>query len=211
MRRWGSDQLIQTGRGSSHLWLFLMLSAIVTSAAWAQTLSIDTANSKLTVRAFKSGLFSGFADNHEIEAPITGGSVDETAGHVKFVVESQRMKVLDPQMKASRREEVQQRMLGPEVLDVTHFPQITFESTSVERPDKETFVIHGKLTLRGTTQAVVVNVRRENGSYTGKCTLKQSEFGIAPISIAGGTVKVKDELLVEFDVRTVAAGAAGSK
>jgi hypothetical protein len=31
-------------------------------------------------------------------------------------------------------------------------------------------------------------------------TLKQSDFGIRPISIVGGTVKVKDELKVEFDV-----------
>jgi len=29
--------------------------------------------------------------------------------------------------------------------------------------------------------------------------LKQSEFGIAPISIAGGT-KVKDEMMIDFDI-----------
>jgi len=30
--------------------------------------------------------------------------------------------------------------------------------------------------------------------------LKQRDFGIAPISIAGGTVKVKDEVLIEFEI-----------
>jgi len=30
--------------------------------------------------------------------------------------------------------------------------------------------------------------------------LKQHDFGITPISIAGGTVKVRDELKVEFDI-----------
>jgi hypothetical protein len=30
--------------------------------------------------------------------------------------------------------------------------------------------------------------------------LKQSAFGIEPIRIAGGTVKVKDEVKVEFDI-----------
>ncbi len=100
----------------------LILCVLPILAASAQERSLDAAGSKLTVRAFKTGLFSGLADNHEIEAPISSGSLDEAAGRVKFVVESQRMKVLDPQMSPSRRQEVQQRMLGPEVLDSSHFP-----------------------------------------------------------------------------------------
>ena len=181
------------------LWVPLILGAVVSVPAWAQQHAIDTANSKLTVRAFKTGLFSGLADNHEIEAPITNGSVDEAGGHVKFAVDSRRMKVLDPQMNPGRRQEVQERMLGPEVLDTTRFPQIAFESTSVER-SKELYVVHGQLSLHGVTQPVVVSVRSENGRYKGTCTLKQRDFGIAPISIAGGTVKVKDELQIEFDI-----------
>ena len=183
------------------LWIPLILGAVVSVPAWAQEHPIDTASSKLTVRAFKTGLFSGFADNHEIEAPISEGSVDEAAGHVKFAVDSRRMKVIDPQMNSSRRQEVQERMLGPEVLDTTRFPQITFESTSVER-SKDLYVVHGQLSLHGVTQPVVVSVRSENGRYKGTCTLKQRTYAIAPISIAGGTVKVKDELQIEFDIRT---------
>ena len=183
------------------LWIPLILGAVVSVPAWAQEHPIDTANSKLTVRAFKTGLFSGFADNHEIEAPISEGSVDEAAGHVSFAVDARRMRVLDPQMNPSRRQEVQQRMLGPEVLDTTRFPQITFESTSVER-SKDLYVVHGQLSLHGVTQPVVVSVRSENGRYKGTCTLKQRTYAIAPISIAGGTVKVKDELQIEFDIRT---------
>jgi len=30
--------------------------------------------------------------------------------------------------------------------------------------------------------------------------LKQTDFGIKPVTIAGGTVKVKDELTIEFDI-----------
>src|SRR5436190_15672204 len=135
--------------------------------------SIDTVTSKLTVRAFKTGLFSGLADNHEIEAPIFEGSVDESAGHVKFTVESKRMKVLDPQMKPARRQEVQDRMLGPEVLDSTRFPQIRFESTGVERQGKDVLALRGQLSLHGVSRPILVNVRSENGSYKGTCTLKQ--------------------------------------
>jgi hypothetical protein len=48
---------------------------------------------------------------------------------------------------------------------------------------------------------VVVDVRTEAGHYVGTSTLKQREFGITPVSIAAGTVKVKDELQIEFDIR----------
>src|SRR5438034_3134750 len=148
------------------LWIPLIVGAVVSVPARAQEHPIDTANSKLTVRAFKTGLFSGLADNHEIEAPITNGSVDEAGGHVKFAVDSRRMKVLDPQMNPGRRQEVQERMLGPEVLDTTRFPQITFESTSVER-SKDLYVVHGQLSLRGVTRPIAVNVRSESGRYEG--------------------------------------------
>jgi hypothetical protein len=30
--------------------------------------------------------------------------------------------------------------------------------------------------------------------------LKQRDFGITPVSIGGGTIKVKDEVRIEFDV-----------
>src|SRR5437667_2984324 len=133
----------------TNLWIPLILGAIVSVPAWAQEHPIDTASSKFTVRAFKTGLFSGFADNHEIEVPITEGHIDEAAGRVKFAVDSRRMKVLDPQMNPSRRQEVQERMLGPEVLDSSRFPQITFDSTSLERSGNGVLAVHGRLSLHG--------------------------------------------------------------
>jgi hypothetical protein len=30
--------------------------------------------------------------------------------------------------------------------------------------------------------------------------LKQTDFGIQPVSVAGGTIKVKDELEIEFTI-----------
>lgn len=167
----------------------------------AQAQSIDTTNSKLLVYAFKSGLFSGFADNHEVAAPIKDGTIDEAAQRVTFRVEVQRMKVLDPHLPSDKREQVQQRMLGAEVLDSTHFPLIKFESMNVRHGEGGDVVVTGRLTLHGTTQPISVSVRSENGRYRGTCTLKQRDFGITPISIAGGTVKVKDELKIEFDIR----------
>ena len=183
---------------------FLVVFPVLASAySWGQGQTIDPANSKLTVHAFKSGLFAGFADNHEIEAPIAEGTIDEINSQVRFRVDSERMRVLDPRLSPSKRQQVQDRMLGPEVLASNRFPEITFVSTGVEPRGRNEFLVRGDLSLRGVTHPVSTTVvRQDSGRYTGICTLKQRDFGIAPISIAGGTVKVKDELKIEFDIRT---------
>ena len=169
--------------------------------AVGQVRQIDS-SSRLVVHAYKSGLFSGFADNHEIEAPIAEGTVDEGGLQVKFAVDARRMKVLDPKLSADKRREVQERMEGPEVLDSARFPTITFESTKVERTDPGSLLVQGRLSLHGAARPISLTVKNENGRYVGTCTLSQREFGITPISIAGGTVKVKDELKIEFDMKT---------
>jgi hypothetical protein len=43
-------------------------------------------------------------------------------------------------------------------------------------------------------------VRKEGGRYVGSAKLKQRDFGMTPVSVAGGTVKVKDEVKIEFEI-----------
>jgi hypothetical protein len=45
-----------------------------------------------------------------------------------------------------------------------------------------------------------VPVTHEKGAYRGSVRIKQRDYGITPISIAGGTVKVKDELSIELEI-----------
>jgi hypothetical protein len=56
----------------------LALISCVGSANGQET-SIDTTHSKLLIHVSKSGLFSGFADNHEVEARIAKGSLETKA------------------------------------------------------------------------------------------------------------------------------------
>ena len=182
-------------------WVMVALSAALCVAQAGEQARIDTRNSKLIVHVSKSGLFSAFGDNHEVEAPITEGFIDEGSRRVRFEVESQRMKVLDPHLSADKRRQVQERMLGPDVLDVIRFPHIRFESTSVEQAGQRHLLVHGQLSLHGVTRPVIVNVQTGDGHYVGSATFKQRDFGITPVTIAGGTVRVKDELKIAFDVR----------
>jgi polyisoprenoid-binding protein YceI len=166
----------------------------------AQTQPVDTAHSVITVRVFKSGLFSAFADNHEIRAPVTNGFLDQSGKRVEVVVDSRKLVVLDPNLAFEKRQQVQERMLGPEVLDSNQFPEIRFEATNVKQESADRFLVAGTLSLHGKTRPFSLHVVGSNGHYRGETALKQSDFGITPVSVAGGTVKVKDELKIEFDV-----------
>ena len=170
----------------------------------AEQRTIDAEQSTITVRVFKSGLFRAFADNHVIRAPLLEGSVDDSAtSHVELVVDVHRMRVLDPSLSPKDRDDVQARMLSPEVLDADRFRQIRFHSTAVQRLEADRWLVRGDLDLHGQIHQVALKVARENGRYKGSTTLRQTEFGITPISFAGGTVKVKDEITIEFDIAVV--------
>jgi polyisoprenoid-binding protein YceI len=192
------------------LFRFASALALLTAAAssWAQVLAIDVQRSTMTVRAFKSGLFSGFAHDHEIQAPVERGQVrlDGERG-VELLVDSRRLRVLDPKLEPAKRSEVQTTMHGPKVLDSANFPDIRFRSTAVEANGAGRWTVRGELSLHGQTRPVVVEVNEHNGAFQGRARLRQKEFGITPVSVAGGTVKVKDELLIEFDIHTVAPAA----
>lgn len=163
---------------------------------------IDTARSVLTVRVYKTGLFSAFAHDHEIRAPIQRGSLEEEKNTVEFVVDARALRVLDPEASQKDRAEIQSTMLGPKVLDSEEFPEIRFRSTSIGEAGDGKWIVRGDLTLHGQTRSVKLDVMGNDGHYTGSTQLRQKEFGMTPVSIGGGSIKVKDEVRVEFEIFT---------
>jgi polyisoprenoid-binding protein YceI len=183
------------------------LAVVVAAGFWpsillCQSRPIDADHSGIKVRVFKTGFFSAFAHNHEIGAPITHGVID-TAEHasVEMSVDARKLRVDDPEVSEKDRSDIQKTMLGPEVLDSERFPEINFKSTAVEPNGADRWTVRGDLTLHGQTRPVAVDVSYRAGHYTGQATLKQTEFGMKPVSVAGGTVKVKDVVRVEFDIQ----------
>src|SRR4051794_26351410 len=181
------------------IFLFLLLAY---SGSLAQSHLIDPALSKITIHVDKTGVFSFAGDKHEIATPIASGSVDEKAGTVEFTIDSRKLQVLDPQLDEKKRAEVQKTMLGPSVLDTAQYPEIRFRSSKATSTGQNAWIVNGELTLHGQTHPVTLPVKKDRGSYTGSTKLKQTDFGITPVSVAGGTVKVKDELKLDFEVVT---------
>jgi polyisoprenoid-binding protein YceI len=162
--------------------------------------AIDTQRSALTVRVYKAGMFSPFGHEHTIRAPIQDGTFDEDRRSVEFVVDSRTLRVVDSGVSDKDRADIQNTMLSPKVLDSSQFGEIRFHSTQVSGSGENRWTVHGDLTLHGQTHPVKVDVERQDGRYRGFGRLRQSEFGITPVAVAGGTIKVKDEVRVEFEV-----------
>jgi len=184
----------------------LLLCSLACSLAFAQSDPIDPALSKITIHVDKTGVFSFAGDKHEVAAPIASGTVDEKAGTVEFTVDARKLQVLDPQLDEKKRAEVQKTMLSPAVLDSAKYPEIKFHSTKATPAGANAWRVTGDLTLHGQTHPATVEVKKEilsgTATYSGSTRLKQTDFGIAPVAVAGGTVKVKDELKLDFQVVT---------
>jgi polyisoprenoid-binding protein YceI len=183
--------------------IFVLLSCTL---SLAQSTPIDSALSKITIHVDKTGLFSFAGDKHEIAAPVASGTVDEKAGTVEFTIDARKLQVLDPQLDPNKRAEVQKTMHSPAVLDSAKYPEIRFRSTAVASAAPNTWAVTGDLTLHGQTHPVAVQVKKETrdnkSAYLGSAKLKQTDFGITPVAVAGGTVKVKDELKLDFEIVT---------
>src|SRR6266404_5187355 len=183
---------------SKLLGIVLLLAGIT----MARAEDINIGASKITVRVEKSGLFSAFAHNHTIAAPLASGHLDVQKRTVELKFRSQEMKVLDPGVSESEISDIEHTMKSDKVLDTARFPEIAFASTSVESRDPRGYVVRGNLTLHGVTRPVELTVSFSEGHYTGKVTLKQTDFGITPVRIAGGAVKVKDAIEIVFEIAT---------
>ena len=171
------------------------------AAAPSDARQIDVPHSTITVRVYKSGFLSAFGHNHEIQAPIQSGEVKESGSlSIELRVDARKLRVLDPEASDSTRAQIQETMLGKQVLDADHFPEIRFQSTGVEQKGPDHWIVQGNLALHGKNYPVAVEVILKDERYRGSARLKQTDFGMTPVTVAGGTVKVKDEVKLEFAI-----------
>jgi polyisoprenoid-binding protein YceI len=171
----------------------------------------DKTVGRFTVQAFATGFLSSFGHDPTIairdyagEVSFVPGTFENTEVHLSL-----RTASLEPQdeMKRDDLAKLQGAMYG-EVLDVEHFPEALFESKQVKVQSQGSDLLQanvsGNLQLRGITQPhsfdAHVQVMGTMLRISGEFALRQSSFGIKPVSIAGGALKLKDELKFRFDI-----------
>jgi polyisoprenoid-binding protein YceI len=188
----------------------IIAAVLLCTPAFADGPCIVPGRGHFQIHVGTAGLFGAFAHDHLIQAQQLEGCAsidpkDLTRSSIKVTFSTAGLRVLDPKESAEDRAKVQKTMES-EVLRIAEYPRITFESTAIERAKSTNeFQVRGVLTIRGKTQPVVVPVtvsQPADATYRvlGAARFKQTAFGIKPIQLGGGTVKVKDELRVDFDL-----------
>lgn len=176
---------------------------------------IDAARSRFVVQAFADGLLSMFGHDPVIAVTNFGGDarcVPATLADASLLL-LVRADSLAVAGKASEKDRLEmERAIREEILETAHHPEIAFMSTNVsaDRTAESEYrvKIDGALSLHGVTrnQMIHAGVTTSENSLRaqGEFSLRQSDYGIKPTSVAGGTLRVKDEVKVSFDIHAIA-------
>jgi|HubBroStandDraft_6_1064221.scaffolds.fasta_scaffold78633_2 polyisoprenoid-binding protein YceI len=180
---------------------------------------IDPKPSRLTVQVTAGGFLASFGHNPTIAARDFTGEAQfdpETLADASLHLEISAS-TLEVAGGASEKDkpEIEQRM-HHDVLESDAYPLISFDSTSVKATLLSTgqyrVEVTGPMTLHGVTNDQTISVRAIVGPdrlrASGEFTLRQTDYGIELVSVAGGALKVKDEVKVSFDLIAIAAAKA---
>ena len=172
---------------------------------------IDAAHSEFHVQAFATGLLSfvGHSPTFAIRN-FTGAVefVDDLIAKMRLelTVPSGQLLVLDD-MKLADRREIEDRTRD-EVLQAAAFPEITFRASTIAAEKRElgryAMTLEGPLSLRGVSRPYRVGGELKMFSdglrISGETSLRMSDFGIHPVSALGGTLRLKDEVNLKFEL-----------
>ena len=176
---------------------------------------IDPQLSRFTVQACAEGLFSAFGHDPIVETQDCSGEVifapdAPNDSSVELTINASSLSVAN-EVKEKDRNEIE-RMMREEVLETANYPEITLLSsrvTLVRLADKRyRATIVGDVTLHGVTQKNVwipgeVTIDENELHAKGEFSLKQKDYGIKLVSVAGGTLKVKNEVKCSFEISAV--------
>ncbi len=206
--------------GRSALAALLVPACAGAAAAETQELRVDPAKSRVRIELGRSGFMKFLGHAHEIAAPIAEGRVrvvadDPARSSVEIAFESGRLAVVPGSEPQKDVPEVEARMRGPEVLDVSRFPSIRFRSRRVQqeqaglRPASQAssarrLRVRGALELKGRTieLEIPLELARDAEGLTakGETWLELRALGIEPPSVAG-VVKVANRFRLSFEIR----------
>ncbi len=177
----------------------LLLAFFGTRPLFAMQRQIDPDHSSLTIHVGKTGwLLPGAGHEHIVTALIAEGSIDDgRPSHIRFRVEAARLEVMPEEHQAEVQQSTQAR-----VLESSRFPLITFTSEQIQPAGDNTWHVSGNLQLHGESRLIHLSVRKLDGRYVGATTIRQTDYGIQPIRAAGGAVRVKNELKIDFVIET---------
>jgi polyisoprenoid-binding protein YceI len=189
------------------------MAEVSTSAAETQAdrYVVDGRSSRFTVQAFATGMLARMGHNPTIGIRDFSGEMKFNpekleAGSFHLLIQSASLSVQDDISDKDLREI--ERLMKQEVLETATFPEIVYDAPSITVTKMAdalySAALNGKLTLHGVMRNQPMSVRvalfgtmlRASGDFT----LDQTDYNIKLVSVAGGALKLKDELKFSFEI-----------
>jgi polyisoprenoid-binding protein YceI len=174
-------------------------------------LRVDAKTSRLTVETETVGLSSLFGHDHKFYARDLSGRLSMVPGRpesavLELTVRADALTLVEDVSDDTHREI--DTALRELVLETGKYPQIAFRSRSVTARKNEDgsfdVKLAGDLVLHGVRRRITlpasVTETPDGIRATGAVELRQSDFKIKPFTFAKGTVKVRDVVVLSFDV-----------
>jgi len=172
---------------------------------------IDVSRSRLVVETHTTGLSTMFGHDHEIGARRFDGVVSFIPGapdtaSLELAVRADSLVLLDRDVSERDRRDIERTI--HKTLDTAKHPQISFRASGakVELVGPEVYQVNlgGELYLHGVRNELAITaqvvIQADGLRAKGSCRVRQSDYGIAPISFANGTVGIDDEVTITFDI-----------
>lgn len=163
------------------------------------THQIGPENGSLTVSTYVGGMGSKMGHDLVLEATSWSGKVqiaeNALASTAQVTVDVRSLQVvkatgglkpLSDKDKADIKKSISDKVLGSS--------QITFQSTEVTDSAAK-----GELSIAGSSSSVDVPLNISGDKISGSISLSQSDFGIKQFKALMGTLKVTDQVTVEFE------------
>jgi polyisoprenoid-binding protein YceI len=171
----------------------------------------DTRASKFTAQVFSGGLLSAFGHNPTIAIRDFQGEAQLDLEHIerstlRVTVNAAALSVQDDLSDKDRKE--MEHTMQEEILETSSYPEIVYECSRIAatKAGEGQYSVNfaGDLTMHGVTRrhAVPARVTVSGDSMRafGDFSLLQSDYKLKLASVAGGALKVKDEVKFSFNV-----------
>jgi len=183
---------------------------------------VDPGRSRFTAKATASGMLSAFGHNPTVairgftgEAWFRAQAPEQSS--LRIEIDARTLAIAGDVNEKDRQE--MDRTMKEDVLETDQYPEIRFEGSGTQATKiaegMYRITLGGKLTLHGVEQDVEVpcNVTVGDDSLraNGEFSIRQTDFRIKLVSVAGGTLKLKDELKFSFDIMAHRRHEAGNE
>jgi len=150
-------------------------------------------------------ILSGVDQDFQGEASFVPETFENAS--LKLTINANSLCVVND-VKEKDRQDIE-RTMRDEVLETGKFPEIVFQSNNVSLSrigeGRYRARVIGDLTLHGVTQSNIslngeVTLNNDGLKTKGDFVIKQTDYKIKLVSVAGGTLKIKNEVKGRFDI-----------